>query len=70
MFASLTANPPPTVVTGALAITPAKNLVIMMVCKFVAVAVAADKQMKTNIGMSTDIRLPYISDKGPKTRDA
>jgi hypothetical protein len=69
MFASLTANPPPTVVTGAIPIMPVKNLAVMIVCKFVAVAIAADKQMKINISMSTDIHLPYISDNGLTTRD-
>ena len=63
----LTANPPPTVVTGELAMTPAKNRVIMIVCRFAAVAVAAEKQMNANIGRSTDIRLPYISENGAKT---
>jgi hypothetical protein len=41
----------------------------MIVCRFVAVAVAAEKQMKINIGTSTDICLPYISDNGAKTGD-
>jgi hypothetical protein len=64
----LTAKPPPTVVKGELAITPAKNRVIMMVCRFCAVAIAAEKQMKINIGTSIDILLPYSSDNGPNTR--
>jgi hypothetical protein len=47
--------------------TPAKNRVIITVCRFAAVAVAAEKQMNVNIGRSTDIRLPYISENGAKT---
>jgi hypothetical protein len=58
-FLTLTANPPPTVVTGELAMTPEKKRVIIMVCRFiaVAVAVAADRQMKVAVGKSADIRL-------------
>lgn len=47
-----------------LAMTPAKNLVIMIVWMLVAVAVAAEKHMKMNMGRRTDIRRPYISEKG------
>jgi hypothetical protein len=63
----LTLKQPPTTVCGELAMTPAKNRVIMIVCIFVAVAVAAEKQAKINMGRSMVIRLPYISDNGPKT---
>jgi hypothetical protein len=52
---------------GELAITPAKNRVIIIVRRFVAVAVAAEKQIKISIGRSTDSLLPYSSDNGPKT---
>jgi hypothetical protein len=56
-------------VIGALAMTPPKNRVIMIVCRFDAVAVAAEKQMNKNMGISIAIRRPYISDNGPKTED-
>ena len=65
----LTAKPPSTVVIGALAMTPPKNRVIMIVRRFDAVAVAAKKQMNKKMGRSTAIRQPYISENGPKTED-
>jgi hypothetical protein len=41
-------------------------LVISIVCKSFAAAVAAERQMKTNMGTSTEGLRPYISDSGPK----
>jgi len=45
--------------------TPPKNLVIKIVCKFSAVAVAALKQMNMNNGTTMAILLPYTSEIGP-----
>ena len=53
----------------ALAMTPPKKRVIMIVCRFDAIAVAAEKQMNKKIGRGTAIRQPYISENGPQTED-
>lgn len=49
--------------------TPAKKRVMKMVWRLVAVAVAAEKQMKMNMGRRTQMRRPYISEMGLRGRE-
>jgi hypothetical protein len=64
----MSAKTPPTQVTGAAAMTPAKNRVMKMVWIFSAVAVAAEKQMKMNRGGRIESFRPNMVEIGAKIR--